>query len=205
MKKITTLGIILFSITILSSCGNNDSDSDKDKKKDKFKKEIKEPCDILEYTIDISEKLEDLADDYDDIDDLEDNKKDRKKADEYFDELADAWKYAFKKFDANEMNGIISYNSDCRNRHEMDDALDEIEDFYEERWKEFQGFIGEEIDNDEAYGYAEEAVATENHRTVKSVDSDKAANYYKAADAAKESYDLYYGEDESEDHNHHEY
>ena len=51
------------------------SSSDKDKKKDKFKKEIKDPCDILDYSVEIFENLEKLSYEYDDIYELEDHKR----------------------------------------------------------------------------------------------------------------------------------
>ena len=61
MKKlIKILGLLFLSMTILFSCGEDakfDKESDKDKKKDKYKKEIKDPCDILDYTIEIFENL----------------------------------------------------------------------------------------------------------------------------------------------------
>jgi len=107
MKKLTILGVLLLSVTILISCGE-DKKSDKNKKKNKFKKEIKEPCDLFDYQIEVLKDLYDLADDYDDIDELEDNKKDKKKKDEYFDDLLDAYEYSFKKFGDD--------FSDCENR-----------------------------------------------------------------------------------------
>ena len=97
MKKLTILGVLLLSVTILISCGD-EKKSAKNKKKDKFKKEIKEPCDLFDYQIEVLKDLYDLADDYDDIDELEDDKKDKKKKDKYFDDLLDAYEYSFKKF-----------------------------------------------------------------------------------------------------------
>jgi hypothetical protein len=157
MKKITTiLGLLFLSMTILSSC--EDKKSEKENKKDKYKKEIKDPCDLLDYSIEIFEDLEALSDEYDDIDELEDDKKDKKKVNAYFDDLEDAWKYAFKKFDE-DMEEV--FDRDCENNDEMDDAWEEIDDFYEERLKEFQDFIRKEIDNMEEEYYYEEEYETE--------------------------------------------
>ena len=153
MKKITTiLGLLFLSMTILSSC--EDKKSEKENKKDKYKKEIKDPCDILDYSIEIFEDLESLSDKYDDIDELEDDIKDKEKVDDYFDELEDAWKYAFNKFEAEEMMEI--FRSECRNDEDMEESMDEIEDFYEERSEDFLDFISEEIVNMEEEYYEEE-------------------------------------------------
>jgi hypothetical protein len=144
MKKITTiLGLLFLSMTILSSC--EDNKSEKENKKDKYKKEIKDPCDILDYSIEIFEDLLDLSDKYDDIDDLEDDKKDKKKVNAYFDDLEDAWKYAFKEFEAEEMMEV--FESECRNDEDMEESMAEIKDFYEERYEVFLDFAKEEVDN----------------------------------------------------------
>ena len=144
MKNLTILGALFLSMTILFSCG--DKKSDKDKKKDKFKKEIKDPCDILDYSVEIFENLERLSDEYDDIDELEDDKKDKKKVDDYFDELADAWKYAFRKFDE-DMEEV--FNEDCKDSRDAEAVYQRIEDFYEYRFDGFHKFIRNEIDKTE--------------------------------------------------------
>lgn len=143
MKKIiTVLGLLILSMTILSSCDGEKSEKKKDDKKDKYKKEIKDPCDILDYSIEIFQDLEDLSDKYDDIDDLEDDKKDKKKVKTYFDDLEDAWKYAFKTFDAEEMFEVFQY--ECKNNDDMEESSKEIKDFYEDRVEDFIDFIEKE-------------------------------------------------------------
>ena len=202
MKKLTKfLGLLFLSMTILFSCGEDaksDKESDKDKKKDKYKKEIKDPCDILDYTIEIFEDLERLSDEYDDIDDLEDDKKDKKKVNAYFDDLEDAWKYAFKKFNENEMLEILE--RECRNQVEMEESVDEIKDFYEERFEDLTAFLEkrkaefyqdlfQNYEEEEGYYYGEDAAAEEATEE----------EYYYGEDAAVEEAteeEYYYGEDE---------
>ena len=194
MKKITTiLGLLFLSMTILSSC--EDKKSENENKKDKYKKEIKDPCDILDYSIEIFEELEGLSDKYDDIDDLEDDKKDKKKVNAYFDDLEDAWKYAFKKFEAEEMMEI--FESECRNDEDMEESMDEIEDFYEERFEDFLDFISKEIVNmekdknateDETYDYAEEAAVAEEDYAVDDYESYDYAEETVEAEAGNFSY-----------------
>ena len=159
MKKLTILGVVFLSMTILFSCGEDaksDKESEKDKKKDKYKKEIKDPCDILDYSVKIFEDLNDLADNYDDIDDLEDDKKDKKKVDDYFDDLEEAWKYAFKEFDNEEI--LTEVFGSCDNE-EIEEESYEVEDFFEERFEDFERFIEKyvkKINNDmeeESYDY----------------------------------------------------
>ena len=150
MKNLTILGALFLSMTILFSCNNNKDDD----KKDKFKKEIEDPCDIIDYTIEIFEELKDLADDYDDIDDLEDDTKDKKKVNAYFDDLEDAWKYAFNKVEAEEMMEI--FRSECRNSEDMEESMDEIKDFYEERMEDFLDFIIVERNDLETEYYEED-------------------------------------------------
>lgn len=193
-------------MTILFSCGE-DAKSDKDKKKDKYKKEIKDPCDILDYTIEIFENLERLSDEYDDIDDLEDDKKDKKKVNAYFDDLEDAWKYSFKKFDEDEMIGLFG---NCNNSEDMAESLYEVEYFFEERAGDFTDFIDmkmydlrteyhEREDAAADYGHAEEAPAEEakEEATVEEevIEGD---GYYDGYNNGEEEYDDEWSYEEKE-------
>jgi len=158
MKKLTILGVVFLSMTILFSCGEDaksDKESEKDKKKDKYKKEIKGPCDIVDYSIEIFEELEGLSDKYDDIDDLEDDKKDKKKVNAYFDDLEDAWKYSFKKFDAEEMMDEVIMGLF------MEESVDEVEYFYEERFEDFIDFITVEMNDLQTEYYEGEDAAAD--------------------------------------------
>ena len=178
MKKITTiLGLLFLSMTILSSC---EGEKSKNKKDNKYEKEIKDPCDILDYSIEIFEDLEALSEEYDDIDDLEDDKKGKKKVNAYFEDLENAWKYAFKEFEAEEM--MEAFESECRNDNSFKKSMDEIEDFYEERSEDLLDFIGEEFDNmEKEYDKAEE---TEEAATAVEAD---AVDDYKSYDYAEET------------------
>jgi len=199
MKKITTiLGLLFLSMTILSSC---EGEKSKNKKDNKYEKEIKDPCDILDYSIEIFEDLEALSEEYDDIDDLEDDKKDKKKVNAYFEDLENAWKYAFKEFEAEEM--MLIYEFECRNDDDMKEAMDEIEDFYEEKSEDLLDFIREEFDNmEKEYDKAEvtekaatavEAVAVDDYKSYDYTDAKKAKDKPKAEKEKVESYD--YAED----------
>jgi hypothetical protein len=174
MKKITTiLGLLFLSMTILSSC---EGEKSKNKKDNKYEKEIKDPCDILDYSIEIFEYLEALSEEYDDIDDLEDDKKDKKKVNAYFEDLENAWKYAFKEFEAEEMMEI--WESECRNDDNMLEAMDEIEDFYEEKSEDFIDFIREEFDNmEKEYDKAEETEEAATAEEAVAVDDYKSYDY----------------------------
>jgi hypothetical protein len=178
------LGALFLSMTILFSCGE-DAKSDKEKKKDKFKKEIKDPCDILDYSVKIFEDLNDLADNYDDIDDLEDDKKDKKKVDDYFDDLENAWKYAFKEFDNEEMEEVFG---GCDNEDEMEESFDEVEYFFEERCQEFLDFISEKMINMQEESYDYEGETEEDY-----YEAEAAEEYYSDEEVA---YDGGWPEDE---------
>ncbi len=162
MKKLTILGVVFLSMTILFSCGEDaksDKESEKDKKKDKYKKEIKDPCDILDYSVKIFEDLNDLADNYDDIDELEDDKKDKKKVDDYFDDLEEAWKYAFKEFE-NEKNFLTEVFGSCDNE-EIEEESYEVEYFFEERFEDFTDFINMKMNDLETEDYEGEDASAE--------------------------------------------
>jgi len=195
MKKlIKFLGLLFLSMTILFSCGEDaksDKESEKENKKDKYKKEIKDPCDILDYTIEIFEDLERLSDKYDDIDDLEDDKKDKKKVNAYFDDLEDAWKYAFKKFDAEEMMGVFI---NCIDEDHIE-SFDEVEYFFEERFEDFTDFIDMKMnDLQTEYYEGEDAAADYGHAEEASEEEYYYEEEYETEEVTEEGY--YYGEDE---------
>ena len=177
MKKLL---LILLCVPLMFSCGEDsksDKESNKDKKKDKYKKEIKDPCDILDYTIEIFENLERLSDKYDDIDDLEDDKKDKKRVNAYFDDLEDAWKYSFKKFDVDEMMGLFR---NCNNTWQMEELLYEVEYFFQERSIDFIDFIDMKMYDLETEYHEREAASTDYNYTRKG----KATDYGYTQEAA---------------------
>ena len=145
MKKLL---LILLCLPMIFSCGEK-----KEGNKDKFKKVIKEPCDALDYSTKIFKGLEDLSDKYRNIDELENNKKNliTQQVDDYFDDLEDVWKYAFKKFpdeleisfDVKDVNlGLgLCYNGDSED--ELEKIWDEIELVYPKRLGKFEGFLSD--------------------------------------------------------------
>jgi hypothetical protein len=187
MHKLRILGMLFLSVTILFSCGD-DVKSDKDKKKDKLKKEIKDPCDILDYSIKIFEDLDDLADNYDDIDDLEDDRKDKKKVDNYFDDLEDAWKYAFKEFDNEEMQVVFG---DCDNDDEFTESLEEVEYFFEQRCEELFDFISEKRGSMQEESYDSEIETVEERAEASSEEVIEGDGYYDGYNNGEDDYSPY--------------
>ena len=141
MKKLMTIfGTILMVSLVLNSCK-----SEEEKKKEKYEEEIKDACDILEYSIDI-------------FNEIEDNKKDDDKVEDLFKELEEAWEYAFKEFD-DEMEEV--FDDECKRQEKFERLFEDIEEDFEDEAEDFKDFVLDEVNSligeEEEYYYEDAA------------------------------------------------